>query len=127
LFERERRDGQLVLLEPKRVMCDENGAPLQLNARTAGKSGRRKICIADWDGDGKLDILLNSSNANLLRQVASADGRWRFKDIGPLDSQNVEGHDVSPTVVDFNGDGVPDFIGGAEDGHFYYLRNPRSQ
>ncbi len=127
LFERERRDGQLVLLEPKRVMCDENGAPLQLNARTAGKSGRRKICIADWDGDGKLDILLNSSNANLLRQVASTDGQWRFKDTGPLDSQNVEGHDVSPTVVDFNADGVPDFIGGAEDGHFYYLRNPRSQ
>jgi hypothetical protein len=27
--------------------------------------------------------------------------------------------------VDFNGDGIPDFLGGAEDGHFYYLRNPR--
>jgi hypothetical protein len=30
-------------------------------------------------------------------------------------------------VVDFNGDGVPDFLGGAEDGRFYYLRNPRTQ
>jgi hypothetical protein len=29
-------------------------------------------------------------------------------------------------VVDFNGDGTPDFLGGAEDGRFYYLRNPHS-
>jgi hypothetical protein len=29
--------------------------------------------------------------------------------------------------VDFNGDGIPDFLGGAEDGRFYYLKNPRSR
>jgi hypothetical protein len=34
---------------------------------------------------------------------------------------------VSPTVVDFDGDTVPDFIGGAEDGRFYFLKNPRSK
>jgi hypothetical protein len=39
--------------------------------------------------------------------------------------QNIEGHDVSPAVVDFRGDGIPDFVGGAEDGHFYFLSNPR--
>ncbi|MCP5113332.1 MAG: VCBS repeat-containing protein, partial [bacterium] len=27
--------------------------PLRLNARKAGKSGRRKFTIADWDGDGR--------------------------------------------------------------------------
>ncbi|MFN5285330.1 MAG: hypothetical protein ACK5KS_10980 [Planctomyces sp.] len=25
---------------------------------------------------------------------------------------------MSPTTVDFDGDGVPDFLGGAEDGRF---------
>ena len=44
-----------------------------------------------------------------------------------LAAQNIEGHDVSPTTVDFNADGIPDFLGGAEDGHFYYLRNPRTK
>ena len=42
-----------------------------------------------------------------------------------LASRNIEGHDVSPATADFDADGVPDFLGGAEDGRFYYLRNPR--
>jgi hypothetical protein len=126
-FERANRDGKLVLLAPKRVLCDEKGKPLLLSKGTAGKSGRRKICIVDWDGDGRLDILLNSSSANFLRQVDARDGKWLFKDEGPLVKQNIEGHDVSPTVVDFNGDGIPDFLGGAEDGRFYYLTNPRTK
>jgi hypothetical protein len=126
-FERARRDGKLVLLPPKRVLCDEKMEPLRLNARIAGGSGRRKICIVDWDGDGKVDILLNAANAKFLRQVDSRDGKWLFKDMGLLVKQNIEGHDVSPTVVDFDGDKIPDFIGGAEDGYFYFLKNPRSQ
>ncbi len=126
-FERARRDGELVLLPPRRVLCDEKGEPLLLSKGSAGKSGRRKICIVDWNGDGRLDILLNSSSANFLRQVDARDGKWFFKDMGALVRQNIEGHDVSPTVVDFNGDGIPDFLGGAEDGRFYYLKNPRTK
>ena len=116
-----------MLLPPRRVFCDETGSPLRLNAETAGESGRRKLCVVDWDGDGKLDLLVNSANANLLRQVGTKDGNWLFQDRGPLVAQNIEGHDVTPTTVDFNGDGVPDFLGGAEDGRLYYLRNPRAK
>lgn len=50
-----------------------------------------------------------------------------MKNAGTLAARNIEGHDVSPTVVDFDGDGVPDFLGGAEDGRFYFLKNPRSR
>jgi hypothetical protein len=31
------------------------------------------------------------------------------------------------TTVDFNADGLPDFVGGAEDGHLYYMRNPKAK
>ncbi len=127
LFEREKHGGQFRLMPPKRVLCDEKGEPLQLSKGLAGKSGRRKLCVVDWDGDGKLDILLNSTSANLLRQIGTRDGKWLFKDTGPLVAQNIQGLDVSPTVVDFNGDGIPDFVGGAEDGRFYYLKNPRAK
>jgi len=125
-FQRVRRDGRLALLPPRRVFRDEGGQPLLLAKGIAGKSGRRKLCVVDWDGDGKLDILLNSTSANFLRQVESRGGLWLFKDEGPLVQRNIEGHDVSPTVVDFDGDTLPDFLGGAEDGRFYHLKNPRS-
>lgn len=125
-FERAKQDGRLILKSPRRVFVDENGKPLQLNAGTAGKSGRRKLCVTDWDGDGKFDFLLNSANADFLRQVEMKDGSWVMKNAGTLAEKNIEGHDVSPTVVDFDGDGVPDFLGGAEDGRFYLMKNPRT-
>ena len=34
--------------------------------------------------------------------------------MGTLVQQSIEGHDVSPTVVDFNGDGIADLLGGLE-------------
>jgi predicted neuraminidase len=125
-FERARKGDKLVLLPPKRIFANEKGEPLRLNSRTAGGSGRRKLAVVDWDGDGQLDLLLNSANADLYRGLGMIDGTWRFQKVGPLAKQNIEGHDVSPAVTDFDGDGIPDFLGGAEDGRLYHLRNPRS-
>jgi len=115
------------LLSPQRVFADESGQPLRFNAGTGGKSGRRKLCVVDWDGDGKLDLLVNSRNADFLRQLGQRDGKWLFKNEGPLAPDNIEAHDVSPTTVEWDGDGIPDFVGGGEDGHFYFLRNPRAK
>ena len=125
-FERERRDNAVVLKSPQRAFVGEDGQPIRLNPGTAGRSGRRKLCVTDWDGDGRFDLLLNSANADFLKQVDHKDGRWVMKNAGTLAQKNIEGHDVSPTTVDFDGNGIPDFVGGAEDGRFYYLRNPRS-
>jgi predicted neuraminidase len=125
-FERSKQGDHLILKTPQRLFVDEDGRPLQLNPGTAGKSGRRKLCVTDWDGDGKFDLLFNSSNADLWKQVRSQDGRWWMKDAGTLAEKNIEGHDVSPTVVDFDGDSIPDFLGGAEDGRLYFMNNPRS-
>ncbi|MFZ4768168.1 MAG: FG-GAP repeat domain-containing protein, partial [Roseimicrobium sp.] len=126
-FERAKQDGKLILKAPRRAFVDEKGKPLQLNAGTAGKSGRRKLCVTDWDGDGKFDFLLNSANADFLQQIDSKSGHWVLRNAGTLAPRNIEGHDVSPTVVDFDNDGVPDFLGGAEDGRFYFLKNPRAK
>ncbi len=125
-FERAVRDNKRILLPPKRIFCNEKGEPLQFNTKRAGGSGRRKLCVTDWDGDGALDILINSKNAELWRQVGKKDGFYLFKNMGGLNPENIEGHDVSPTVVDFDNNGIPDFIGGAEDGHFYFMQNPRT-
>lgn len=126
LFARAKRDGQLVLLPPQRIFTDAQGEPLRFNLRAAGGSGRRKLSVVDWDGDGQQDILLNSANADLYRGLGQKNDQWQFQHAGTLAQQNIEGHDVSPTTVDFDGNGIPDFLGGAEDGRFYFLKNPRS-
>lgn len=125
-FERAKVDERIVLKSPIRAFLDEQGQPLRLNRGDSGRSGRRKIAVTDWDGDGKFDLLLNSSNADLLQQISSNGSSWTFKFNGSLANKNIEGHDVSPTTIDLDGDRVPDFIGGAEDGRFYFLQNPRS-
>jgi hypothetical protein len=50
-----------------------------------------------------------------------------LEEIGPLDSRPISGHSSSPDVVDWNADGIPDLLVGAEDGYFYYMQNPRRQ
>lgn len=64
----------------------------------------------DYDGDG---------------DQITGEVQW-LKNVGPLAGRDIEGHDASPTVVDFDGDGAPDFLGGAEDGRLYFIANPRA-
>ncbi len=107
-FERDRHE----LLPGRRIFG------LHLNEGWAGKSGRRKIGIVDWDGDGALDILVNSKSANFIRNVEG-----KYVDEGPLTDVELAGHTTSPTVVDWDGNGRPDLVIGAEDGFLYYMRN----
>jgi len=126
-FERRRSSEGLVLKPGQRIFKTAPGKPLRLNDRVAGKSGRRKLCLADWDGDGRIDILINSRNIDWLRNISTTDKPWTFAEPKPLSDQRLAGHTTSPTVVDWNGDGRPDLLVGAEDGRLYYLKNPRSE
>ncbi len=126
-FFKRKRDGDgLVLLPGKRIFENEDGSPLRLNDKDAGKSGRRKLALVDWDLDGKLDLLANGLNADFLRNVAAEPGKFVFRNEGPVDQRKLAGHTTCPTIVDWDGNGIPDLLLGAEDGFFYYLRNPKS-
>ncbi|MDA1274797.1 MAG: VCBS repeat-containing protein [Verrucomicrobia bacterium] len=125
LFERKRENGNLILLPGQRTFIDEHGEPLQLNSGIAGKSGRRKFTFADWDQDGRLDLLVNSSNIDWLRNIGTREGKTVLKQMGKLGEDILAGHTTSPTIVDWDHNGIPDLLVGAEDGRFYYLKNPR--
>ena len=105
-------------------VTDSIAGPLRLNSDPFGRSGRRKFTIADWNLDGKPDLLVNSVNVSLLAGTASKKGRTFFKNAGNVGQRLLAGHTTSPTTVDWNKDGKPDLLVGAEDGHFYYLVNP---
>jgi hypothetical protein len=122
-FERRKTGDDLQLMPGRRIFTDESGTPLRLNDRRAGKSGRRKFAITDWDRDGDADVLINGVNIDLLRNIGTME-KPAFRDEGPLDSRKLAGHDTCPTTVDWNRDGVPDLLIGAEDGFLYYLKNP---
>jgi hypothetical protein len=122
-FERKKVTGGLTLLPPKRIFKGEDGGPLQLNPKRAGRSGRRQFRMVDWDGDGKRDLLLDSRNISFWRNIAEKPGEFVFRNSGELDERVLAGHTTSPTIVDWNKDHVPDLLIGAEDGYLYLLRN----
>ena len=112
-------DGRLA--PPERVFVDaKDGKPLQLNSGRAGRSGRRKIWLTDWDNDGKLDLIANSANADWWRNVGSTNGKIRLQNLGMMDGRVISSHTTSPCVVDFDGDGQFELLVGAEDGRLYY-------
>jgi hypothetical protein len=122
-FERRQVDGEVRLLPGKRIFLDDTGQSLRLNPKSAGKSGRRKFIMTDWDGDGRIDILINSVNVDFVRNIAEQDGRYVFKNLGPVEKRRLAGHTTCPAVVDWDRNSIPDLLIGAEDGFFYYLKN----
>ena len=139
--ERFEKDGELWLKPGKRIFnavdiskWDHNnsfekfaGSPLQLNVGQAGKSGRRKLCLVDWDNDGDLDLMVNSKNISYFENVGEKDGNVYFVYRGELNDVKLAGHDTSPTPVDWNNDGIFDLLVGGEDGCFYLIENTNTK
>ena len=134
LFERVRQENGLILLPGRRAfdsqpasVFDRRHAPvnasagrLRLNDGWAGRSGRRKIDLVDWDKDGDLDLLVNSTNADLMRNIGTKETRTVFEQEGALAETKLAGHTTSPTTVDWDGDDQRELLVGAEDGFLYW-------
>jgi hypothetical protein len=129
-FERIKKDNDLYLTPGKRIFyVKENGRiiPFRPNTNLAGKSGRRQFCMADWDGDGKLDIIMDSVNADFYKNISTQKDKFVFENKGSVDDLVLAGHSTKPSIVDWDKNNIPDLLIGAEDGSFYYLKNPLNE
>ncbi len=126
LYERRIKDEQFQLLPPQRIFINEDNQPIQLNKNTIGSSGRRKIDFIDWDLDGRIDLLVDATNVDWWRNCETRDGKIVLKKIGPLGKHELAKHSTSPTTVDWDRNGKPDLLLGAEDGFFYHLKHNKA-
>ncbi len=136
-FERFSKNNELWLKPGKRIFFAEEmssydhnnkiigneSRPLQLNVGIAGRSGRRKLCLVDWNNNGRLDLMVNSMNVCFFENIRQSGDTVFFVNRGDISHVKLAGHDTSPTPVDWNKDGIFDLLVGAEDGHFYLLKN----
>jgi hypothetical protein len=121
LFRRTRTAGQLRLLPPERIFVTPTGRFLNLAAGRAGASGRRKVDFADMDRDGDLDLFSDSDEGPIWYENTGSQAKPVMALRGTVVRAKLAGHNPTPHVVDWNGDGKLDLIVGAEDGFFYYF------
>jgi hypothetical protein len=123
LYRRGRREGRLVLLPPERIFVTETGRFLLLSSARGGASGRRKIELVDWDGDGDLDLVVEGPNGPVWYENVGSQQKPVMQLRGALLPKGfrLHGHNPTPNVADWSGDGKPDLIVGGEDGFLYYF------
>ena len=58
------------------------------------------IYFTDWDNDGRLDLIVDSQNACLFRNVMEKDGCVWFEYLGNISDTVLAGHTTSPSPSD---------------------------
>ncbi|WP_319501484.1 VCBS repeat-containing protein [uncultured Draconibacterium sp.] len=127
-YERFKKDDELWLKPGKRIFYENkegNSELLQLTDGIAGRSGRRKLCLVDWNNDGRTDLIVNTNkgNAGYYENTRQKGNTAYFENKGNISDIILSGHTTSPTPIDWDKDGKYDILLGAEDGHFYFFKN----
>jgi hypothetical protein len=82
------------------------------------------LATADWNDDGRIDLVCGMVNGGVSVVLASADG-WRPHCRVLIDGRHLlfPGGDACLRVVDWDGDGWDDLVAGCGDGSVQWCRN----
>lgn len=133
-------------LHRKRVLRFESGAPVRFTEDSGGGLGRIKLCVCDWTGNGRHDILFGSHSrasvppgpGGVPRHTTGQAGVFLLENIGTNAAPRLAGprplrrrggeplqfgmHACSPEIVRRRDDGGSDLLVGAEDGSLLLFR-----
>lgn len=82
------------------------------------------LAVADSDNDGRKDILASDAQGRIWRFLGQADGSFFLESKVWGGTFNGFRAGLTSSVVDLDGDGDPDIVGGGTDGGLVFLRNP---
>jgi hypothetical protein len=123
----------------------DDGSPIGANFLSAGGTGRSKIALADWDMDGKVDLVvgtprhgsipnpktglpqsfgLKGSAVVFLKNVGTNEQpKYAFPTMMKFKGEPIYlgQHECGPAVADFGNKQGPDLIVGRENGRVYYF------
>ncbi|RLD30926.1 MAG: hypothetical protein DRI83_13275, partial [Bacteroidetes bacterium] len=60
-----------------------------------------------------------------FKNISSKGDKVVLRNMGSVSDHVISSHSTSPTIVDWDKNGIPDLLTGAEDGYLYYLKNPK--
>lgn len=96
------------------------GADLNVGERAAPVS-------ADWDGDGKKDLLAGSMDGSIrvfINEGTDSEPVMKAPYILQAGGRDFNaGSRSAPILYDWNGDGLKDVLAGEMEGHVYFLKN----
>ncbi len=126
-------------------MVFDDGSPVRFTEDFGGGLGRIRLCVCDWSGNGRYDILLGTharasvppgpggmprhttaQAAVLLLENVGGNDAPRFGPPRPILYQGepiqIGMHSCSPEVVDWRGRGQLDLLVGAEEGSLLWFK-----
>jgi hypothetical protein len=89
-------------------------------------TGGTALSVVDCNSDGILDILASDADGRIWLFLGKSTGGFALESKVWGGSFNGFWSGLSAAIVDFDGDGAPDIIGGGRDGALVYLQNPAS-
>jgi hypothetical protein len=82
------------------------------------------LAVADTNRDGRMDILASDAQGRIWRFLAQENGSFFLESKVWGGTFNGFREGLTGTVVDLDGDGDGDIVGGGSDGGLVFLRNP---
>jgi len=106
----------------KGVKIEADGKPIRVGSHNLADR-YSKIHMADWDGDGRRDLLVGHSNTIVMYKNVGRASEPRFAAPVQVAIPGTVPTRPSPYVVDWDGDGKKDLLVGCESAEVLFYRN----